>query len=51
MRAALYVGVGTDDQQIDSQLLELRAYVAARGWTAAEFADHRVCGSKDRRLH
>jgi DNA invertase Pin-like site-specific DNA recombinase len=30
-------------------LLELRQYVAARGWTAIEYIGHGVSGSKDRR--
>ncbi len=49
MRAALYVRVSTLDQTPDNQLLELRRYVAARGWTAVEYVDHGISGSKDRR--
>jgi hypothetical protein len=37
------------DQEPENQLRELRAYVAARGWTAMEFVDRGVSGSKDKR--
>jgi putative DNA-invertase from lambdoid prophage Rac len=49
LRAALYVRVSTLDQNCDNQLLELRRYIAARGWTAEEYIDQGVSGSKDRR--
>ncbi|MEX2272569.1 MAG: recombinase family protein [Vicinamibacterales bacterium] len=50
MRAALYVRVSTLDQTPENQLLELRRFVTARGWTAAgEYIDHGISGSKDRR--
>lgn len=49
MRAALYARVSTADQTCVNQLLELRRYVAARGWQATEFVDTGVSGSKDRR--
>ena len=49
MRAALYVRVSTFDQEPENQLIELRRYVAARGWTATEFVDRGVSGSKDKR--
>jgi DNA invertase Pin-like site-specific DNA recombinase len=49
-RAALYVRVSTTDQQTLNQLLELRRYVEARGWTIyKEYVDHGVSGAKDRR--
>ena len=32
----------THDQTAENQLLELRRYVAARGWTAVEYVDHGV---------
>jgi DNA invertase Pin-like site-specific DNA recombinase len=48
-RAAIYARVSTLDQEPENQLEELRRYVAARGWTAVEFVDHGVSGSKDRR--
>lgn len=49
MKAALYCRVSTLDQTCDNQLLELRAYVAARGWTAVEYVDSGVSGSTDHR--
>jgi DNA invertase Pin-like site-specific DNA recombinase len=49
MRCALYARVSTLDQQPENQLRELRRYVEARGWTAVEYVDHGVSGSKDSR--
>jgi DNA invertase Pin-like site-specific DNA recombinase len=49
MRAAVYVRVSTCDQEPENQLQELRRYVQARGWSAVEFVDRGVSGSKDRR--
>lgn len=50
MRAAIYARVSTLDQQPENQLVELRRYVAARGWDAAiEYVDHGVSGSKTAR--
>ena len=46
---AIYARVSTTDQTAENQLLELRAYVKARGWTAVEFVDQAVSGVKDRR--
>jgi DNA invertase Pin-like site-specific DNA recombinase len=48
-RVALYARVSTIDQTTENQLLELRRYAEARGWTAVEYVDHGVSGSKDRR--
>ena len=48
-RAAIYARVSTLDQEPENQLVELRRYVAARGWTAVEFVDRGVSGTKDRR--
>ena len=48
-RAAIYARVSTLDQEPENQLAELRRYVAARGWTAVEFVDRGVSGTKDRR--
>ena len=48
-RAAIYARVSTLDQEPENQLAELRRYVAARGWTAVEFVDRGVSGSRDRR--
>ena len=49
MRAAIYARVSTADQTCDNQLLELRRYIEARGWSAQEFVDSGVSGTKDRR--
>ncbi len=49
LRAAIYARVSTADQSCENQLLELHRYVAARGWTPAEYVDQGVSGSKDRR--
>ena len=48
-RAAIYARVSTLDQEPENQLAELRRYVAARGWTAVEFVDRGVSGSRDHR--
>jgi DNA invertase Pin-like site-specific DNA recombinase len=42
-RVAIYARVSTHDQT------ELRRYAEARGWTATEYVDTGVSGSKDRR--
>jgi DNA invertase Pin-like site-specific DNA recombinase len=49
MNAAIYARVSTLDQEPENQLQELRRYAEARGWTATEFVDRGVSGSKDRR--
>ncbi len=49
MRCAIYARVSTSEQTCDNQLIELRRYVEARGWTATEFVDSGVSGTKDRR--
>jgi putative DNA-invertase from lambdoid prophage Rac len=49
MRAAIYARVSTSDQTCDNQLLELRRYATAREWSAAEYVDTGISGSKDRR--
>jgi DNA invertase Pin-like site-specific DNA recombinase len=49
MRAAIYARVSTTDQTPDNQLLPLRAFVAARGWTRTEYVDHGVSGAKESR--
>lgn len=49
MRAAIYARVSTVDQEPENQLQELRRYVQARGWTAAEYVDRGVSGAKDKR--
>ena len=52
MRAwALYARVSTTDQTCENQFLELRRYVAARGWTIhREYVDQGVSGTKDRHV-
>jgi DNA invertase Pin-like site-specific DNA recombinase len=49
MRCAIYARVSTLDQEPENQLAEVRRYVVARGWTAAEYVDRGVSGAKDRR--
>ena len=48
-RAAIYARVSTLDQEPENQLAELRRYVEVRNWTAVEYVDKGVSGSKDRR--
>ena len=49
MKAAIYARVSTLDQEPENQLQELRRYVEARSWTAAEYVDRGVSGATDRR--
>src|SRR5262245_3347981 len=51
MRVAIYARVSmAQGQTTENQLLELRRYIEARGWTAyREFLDEGVSGSKERR--
>lgn len=49
MNVGIYARVSTVEQTSENQLLELRRYVSARGWTATEYVDHGVSGAKDRR--
>jgi DNA invertase Pin-like site-specific DNA recombinase len=50
MRVGIYARVSTLDQEPENQLLELRRYVEARGWTiATEYVDRGISGSKDSR--
>src|SRR5688572_5770622 len=46
---AIYARVSTTDQTCENQLIELRRYCEARGWTAAEYVDTGISGAKDRR--
>ena len=47
-KVAIYARVSTTDQTCENQLLELRRYCQARGWTIArEFVDHAVSGAKE----
>jgi DNA invertase Pin-like site-specific DNA recombinase len=47
-RVAVYVRVSTAGQTAENQLLELRDYVSARGWTAVEYSDQ-ISGATDKR--
>lgn len=51
IRAALYARVSTTGhgQDVGLQLDELRQVAAQRGWTATDYVDEGVSGSKDRR--
>ena len=49
MRAGLYARLSTSEQVLETQLDALRAFAAARGWTATEYVDHGVSGAKERR--
>ena len=49
-RVALYARVSTTDQSTDSQLLDLRRYVADRGWQIhSEYWDNGISGTKESR--
>src|SRR5690349_1741916 len=48
-RVALYCRVSTTSQTAENQLLALRSFATARGWTVTEFVDHGVSGAKERR--
>lgn len=49
MKAAVYARVSSMEQEPENQLRELRRYVEARGWTAVEYVDRGVSGSKESR--
>jgi DNA invertase Pin-like site-specific DNA recombinase len=46
---AIYSRVSTTGQTAENQLLALRAFANARGWTVTEFIDSGVSGAKDKR--
>jgi len=49
-RVASYARVSTTDQSTDPQLLDLRRYVADRGWRCyKEYCDNGISGTKDSR--
>jgi len=49
MKSAIYARVSTTEQTCENQLLELRRYIDARGWTTiSEYVDV-MSGAKDRR--
>ncbi len=50
MKVALYARVSTAEQTVETQLLELRRFIQARGWTVyREFLDEGISGGKERR--
>jgi DNA invertase Pin-like site-specific DNA recombinase len=49
LRAGLYCRVSTTGQTAENQLLALRSFATARGWTVTEFVDHGQSGAKERR--
>ncbi len=49
LRAGLYARVSTTGQTADNQLLALRSFAGARGWTVTEFVDQGQSGAKERR--
>jgi len=49
-RVAIYARVSTTEQSTESQLLDLRRYVADRGWQIfKEYVDEGISGTKDSR--
>ncbi len=49
-RVAIYARVSTADQTTENQMLDLRRFCAARGWTIIEeFIDHGISGAKEDR--
>lgn len=48
-RAAIYARVSTLEQTSENQLAELRRFAEARGWTAQEYVDNGVSGTKEHR--
>ena len=49
MKAAIYARVSTMDQEPENQLVQLRRYTEAREWTATEYVDKGVSGTRDSR--
>jgi DNA invertase Pin-like site-specific DNA recombinase len=48
-RVAIYSRVSTTGQTAENQLIALRAFASARGWTVTEFTDQAQSGAKERR--
>src|SRR5438067_5397792 len=49
-RVACYLRVSTNEQTVENQRNDLRAYCTARGWEhVTEYVDHGISGTKDRR--
>jgi DNA invertase Pin-like site-specific DNA recombinase len=46
---AIYSRVSTTGQTAENQLIALRAFASARGWTVTEFTDQAQSGAKERR--
>src|SRR5579864_4029402 len=47
MKCAIYARVSTTDQNCEMQLLELREYIARRGWEIhREYVDTGFCGAR-----
>ena len=50
MKVALYARVSTGEQTVENQVLELRRFVQARGWTIyREYLDEGFSGARDKR--
>jgi DNA invertase Pin-like site-specific DNA recombinase len=49
LKAAMYARVSTTGQTADNQLLALRTFASARGWTVTEFVDSGISGAKEKR--
>jgi len=49
IRAAIYARVSTSEQSCESQLRDLRQYVAARGYNSVEYVDTGFSGAKQSR--
>lgn len=45
-KVGIYARVSTVGQDTENQLIELRRYAQARGWTSAEFIDQGLSGTK-----
>lgn len=49
MKAALYARVSTNEQSVENQLAETRRLAEVRGWSAVEYIDHAVSGTRESR--
>jgi DNA invertase Pin-like site-specific DNA recombinase len=49
LRVGLYCRVSTQGQTAENQLLALRSFATARGWTVIEFVDSGVSGATEKR--
>jgi DNA invertase Pin-like site-specific DNA recombinase len=48
-RVACYARVSTTGQSSENQLLALRSFATARGWTVTEYVDQGVSGAREKR--